>query len=151
MNYRENVKKDLSELFNDIKTNNIEKSIYNWCIINCNELSMDATWDNHVFVHMYVQKAIDVLEHIKIHGMEYDINNKLLATKDVATFNYKNYNKIRWTPIIHETKMNNNDGIFQCKKCKSKKTTYYSLQTRSADEPMTNFITCLNCNNRWKM
>ena len=43
------------------------------------------------------------------------------------------------------------DGLFQCSKCKSKKTTYYSLQTRSADEPMTNFITCTNCDNRWKM
>ena len=43
------------------------------------------------------------------------------------------------------------DGIFQCRKCGSKKTTYYSLQTRSADEPMTNFITCVSCKNRWKM
>ena len=43
------------------------------------------------------------------------------------------------------------DGIFQCKKCKSRKTTYYSLQTRSSDEPMTNFITCIECKNRWKM
>lgn len=42
------------------------------------------------------------------------------------------------------------DGLFTCKKCKSKKTTYYQMQTRSADEPMTTFVTCTNCNNRWK-
>lgn len=42
------------------------------------------------------------------------------------------------------------DGLFTCGKCKSKKTTYYQKQTRSADEPMTSFVTCYNCNNRWK-
>ena len=39
---------------------------------------------------------------------------------------------------------------FTCHKCKSKKCSYYQLQTRSADEPMTTFVTCLNCNARWK-
>ncbi len=39
---------------------------------------------------------------------------------------------------------------FKCKRCKSRKTTYYEMQTRSADEPMTIFITCLTCGNRWK-
>jgi DNA-directed RNA polymerase subunit M/transcription elongation factor TFIIS len=40
---------------------------------------------------------------------------------------------------------------FQCKLCKQRKTIYYSLQTRRADEPETQFIRCVNCNNRWKM
>ena len=44
----------------------------------------------------------------------------------------------------------NYSGMFKCGKCKSTKTTYYQLQTRSADEPMTTFITCMNCSNRWK-
>ncbi|SGY38083.1 BQ5605_C003g01955 [Microbotryum silenes-dioicae] len=39
---------------------------------------------------------------------------------------------------------------FQCGKCKQRRTMYYQMQTRSADEPMTTFVTCLNCNNRWK-
>lgn len=32
------------------------------------------------------------------------------------------------------------EGILQCRKCKSKKTSYYQLQTRSADEPMVRFL-----------
>eukprot|EP01112_Ceratiomyxa_fruticulosa_P019611 TRINITY_DN6460_c1_g3_i1.p1 TRINITY_DN6460_c1_g3~~TRINITY_DN6460_c1_g3_i1.p1 ORF type:complete len:330 (+),score=71.47 TRINITY_DN6460_c1_g3_i1:309-1298(+) len=40
--------------------------------------------------------------------------------------------------------------MFQCGKCKQRKCTYYQMQTRSADEPMTTFVTCVNCNNRWK-
>lgn len=42
------------------------------------------------------------------------------------------------------------DGLFKCGKCKTMKTTFYCLQTRSADEPMTAYINCLNCGNRWK-
>jgi len=39
---------------------------------------------------------------------------------------------------------------FKCGKCKSRKCKYYQMQTRSADEPMTTFVTCCNCNNHWK-
>ena len=40
--------------------------------------------------------------------------------------------------------------MFKCKKCKSKRCTYYELQTRSADEPATIFVTCLDCGKNWK-
>ena len=39
---------------------------------------------------------------------------------------------------------------FKCGKCGQRACTFYQLQTRSADEPMTTFVTCLTCNNRWK-
>ena len=41
-------------------------------------------------------------------------------------------------------------GEFTCRKCNGNKTTHYALQTRSADEPMTLFVTCLTCGKRWK-
>ncbi|KAJ7086366.1 transcription factor S-II, central domain-containing protein [Mycena belliarum] len=41
-------------------------------------------------------------------------------------------------------------SAFQCSKCKQRKCRYRQAQTRSADEPMTTFVTCVNCNNRWK-
>ena len=34
-------------------------------------------------------------------------------------------------------------GQFKCGKCKSVKTTYYQMQTRSADEPMVRFLVLL--------
>ncbi|KAJ3409561.1 Transcription elongation factor A protein 1 [Chytriomyces hyalinus] len=39
---------------------------------------------------------------------------------------------------------------FKCGKCGKRKSTYYQKQTRSADEPMTTFVTCQNCGNKWK-
>ena len=44
----------------------------------------------------------------------------------------------------------NKGGEFTCKKCKGTKTSHYAMQTRSADEPMTVFVCCLGCGNRWR-
>jgi len=40
--------------------------------------------------------------------------------------------------------------MFRCGKCGQRKCTYYQMQTRSADEPMTTFVRCTVCPNRWK-
>ncbi|KAJ3267881.1 Transcription elongation factor A protein 1 [Terramyces sp. JEL0728] len=39
-------------------------------------------------------------------------------------------------PVLQTTDM------FRCGRCKQRKATYYQMQTRSADEPMTTFVTC---------
>ena len=41
-------------------------------------------------------------------------------------------------------------GEFVCSRCKGNKTTHYAMQTRSADEPMTVFVSCLTCGKRWR-
>lgn len=67
----------------------------------------------------------------------------------------------QWDKIVEE--QNKNDKIvidktpvfttkqFQCGKCKKRECKTYSLQTRSADEPTTIFVNCINCDNTWKM
>ena len=42
-------------------------------------------------------------------------------------------------------------GVYKCKKCGGDKTVQHEMQTRSADEPMTLFITCVNCQTTWKL
>jgi transcription elongation factor S-II len=38
---------------------------------------------------------------------------------------------------------------YKCGRCKNRECTYYQLQVRCSDEPMTTFINCLNCGNSW--
>lgn len=40
--------------------------------------------------------------------------------------------------------------MFRCAKCQAKETYHVQAQTRSADEPMTNFLECVACGNKWK-
>ena len=53
--------------------------------------------------------------------------------------------------IKYELKPEAMTDLYKCRKCGSRKCSYYEMQTRSADEPMTQFFTCLDCKNRWKM
>ena len=64
--------------------------------------------------------------------------NELINLKKIRDEN-------KYTPKIEASTDN-----FTCYRCKSKKCSYYELQTRSADEPMTTFVTCLDCGCRWK-
>eukprot|EP00401_Gymnodinium_catenatum_P030583 CAMPEP_0117533188 /NCGR_PEP_ID=MMETSP0784-20121206/39759_1 /TAXON_ID=39447 /ORGANISM="" /LENGTH=251 /DNA_ID=CAMNT_0005329613 /DNA_START=84 /DNA_END=836 /DNA_ORIENTATION=+ len=40
-------------------------------------------------------------------------------------------------------------GLLQCERCNGSRTTYFQLQTRSGDEPMTTYAACLECDHRW--
>lgn len=41
------------------------------------------------------------------------------------------------------------EGVLKCPKCSECRTFSYSKQTRSADEPMTTFATCMKCKHKW--
>ena len=41
------------------------------------------------------------------------------------------------------------EGVLKCPKCGGCKSFSYSKQTRSADEPMTTFATCVTCKHKW--
>ena len=40
---------------------------------------------------------------------------------------------------------------YKCSRCKQRRCIYTELQTRAIDEPMTKYITCLECNHKWQI
>jgi transcription elongation factor S-II len=56
---------------------------------------------------------------------------------------------LREQKILEGDKSRSTDQ-FKCHRCGKRECSFYELQTRSADEPMTQFITCLNCGKRWR-
>lgn len=133
------------------KVLNIERSIYNFTIDEAKRLNIVPSWSETHFCHIYAQKYMDIIMHLQDGPMVEMITEQNISTKDVARMTPQEMYPEKWKPDVDVDQDQVVEGIFQCKKCGSKRTTYYSLQTRSSDEPMTNFITCVDCLNRWKM
>lgn len=73
------------------------------------------------------------------------------STKSDMEARRTDYYQINRANIMLANGLNPNaGGEFTCRRCKGTKTTHYALQTRSADEPMTIFVTCLTCGKRWR-
>ena len=150
---REHCIQQLSTLFlSEKNVLNIEKSIFNNALSYATKHDIEKTWENKIFQHIYKQKYVSIMLDLqnKENNLVEKIKFKQILSKDIASLSPQDIYPDNWKHIEFVDD-NVEDGIFQCKKCKSRKTTYYSLQTRSSDEPMTNFITCIECKNRWKM
>ena len=52
--------------------------------------------------------------------------------------------------FFYTKKMESFTDEYKCGRCKMSKCSYYQAQTRSADEPTTTFLTCLNCGHKWR-
>lgn len=86
------------------------------------------------------------------------ILNKKIAIERIPFMNPEELNPTVWENTIKrrefiEYKKNNmaTSDAYECRKCKQRKCKVYSLQTRSADEPMTIFVQCENCNCSWRV
>ena len=161
----------LSELFSNIEITEeefckIEQSVLSYTIKTANSRKMTKRWENPSIRKIYVNKMRSLYSNI--NGDGYIRNTGLITKIKSGNFNLDNIaymsfqelypehwkqmmdEKYKRDKMLYEEKAEAMTDQFKCGRCKSRKCTYYELQTRSADEAMTTFITCLNCGNRWK-
>uniref|UniRef100_A0A3Q1C0K1 Transcription elongation factor n=1 Tax=Amphiprion ocellaris TaxID=80972 RepID=A0A3Q1C0K1_AMPOC len=78
-----------------------------------------------------------------------------MSAEEMASDELKQLRNVLTQEAIREHQMAKTGGtttdLLQCSKCKKKNCTYNQVQTRSADEPMTTFVLCNECGNRWKV
>ena len=166
---REKVVSNFTELFQseDMATE-FELHMLRSLVDRARKDSIDIDWSNRTFWNLYRSRAISLYENLsgsnsyvkndenileKIKSGEFDL-------KHVADMTSIDMCPSRWKDAIdriieQEKKLytsSQNAAIFMwCSSCRKKtKCDYYQLQTRSADEPMTTFVTCLECDKRWK-
>lgn len=169
--YKSNIRNSSCNLFykilnDDSKSRQMEKDIYNSCLKYANENGIIKSWDNIVFKKLYVSRIRSIYTNLKSDSY---LGNKNFLNKILkGDINHKNISSISkydiypevWTELLsklaekdklkYSLKPEAMTDMFKCRKCGSRSCSYYEFQTRSADEPMTQFITCLDCNNNWK-
>jgi transcription elongation factor S-II len=160
---RNHVQKKISEIANgdDKQAKNIETSIFNWTVRRHNK---SASWDNKAFREAYKLRFTEIKRALSTGNLLERLSQKSIKVKDLvkmepdALMPDGPYAQAIAKNIQRELDIEKQkakleeeyEGIFKCRKCGSKKTTYYQLQTRSADEPMTTYVTCMDCENHWK-
>ena len=145
---------------NENISKNLEKGIYNYSIKEGERNNIIKKWDNELFVIIYLQKLKMILCNIKNEDLFKKLINKEIKAHELAFMRHEEMRPDLWNDLLEEKKIKDENKFspkveastddFTCFKCKSKKCTFYQLQTRSADEPMTTFVTCINCGNRWR-
>ena len=145
----------------------IEASIYNYSIARATKEYLFSSWDNPVFKSIYVAKAKSIIRNLSTQfGVQNTEIRDLIFTKqklnpltladnlpfDLNPGNWQNIKdeKIKIEQLNKQKTQFNTTTMFKCSRCNKRNCSYFELQTRSADEPMTIFITCLDCGKKWK-
>lgn len=144
----------------------LEKGMYNASIQEAKRRGVRCHWENPDFSEIYKSVARRCLANL--NPAQYLGNQRLLDRLKDGEFPAhqipfmtarelypEHWQQLADEQLKRETTMldgNPEEGsdMFKCKKCGKARTRYWEMQTRSADEPMTIFIRCLNCGKEWR-
>jgi len=121
--------------------------------------SYPAFCDVYSAVTRRIVGNLDPTSYVKNNSLWERLRNKEVSLEDLTSKNYYELFPENWKTLVDDQAKRERiqlEGDFSratdkwlCNGCNMRKCTYYELQTRSADEPMTIFIQCLNCGKRW--
>ena len=167
--FRTNIRKKLSSFFSEDMSHasNLEKGIYNYAIDKCNFRMLIPIWENPEFVEIYISKAkhiysnLNVKSYVKNTSLITKVKNGEILPYDLPFMETHKLFPEVWIDIIDvktktakmikESMQACATDLFECDICHERRTIVTLLQIRSQDEAESKFITCLNCNNKWKI
>lgn len=139
---------------------NLEKGIFNSALSEATEKNVVKKWDNPHFVRIYIDRLRSIWMNMQRPEVAKLVTTGKVKPHIIATMTHQELLPTRWEKLIQKKKdrdeeryapkLEANTDSYTCRKCGSKECSYYQLQTRSADEPMTTFVTCISCGCRWK-
>jgi DNA-directed RNA polymerase subunit M/transcription elongation factor TFIIS len=161
-----NIIKTRCTLLNNDEQQDLERGIYNASINEANKRGTRSVWDNPEFAILYditlkrVVTNLDTTSYVGNVRLVERMKEGEFKPRDIPLMNYSELYPEKWVglaemAIKREAKMLEVDksmatDMFKCSRCHKRQCTYYEMQTRSADEPMTQFIRCLNCGKQWR-
>jgi DNA-directed RNA polymerase subunit M/transcription elongation factor TFIIS len=151
----------------DVVRKDIEIGIFNASLDYARSNAVPLSWASEPFREIYRGKAMSVIANLNPNSYVHNerlidrLKDREFAPHQIACMPPQNVYPELWKETVDLEEMKNKNAYetsavsmttaYTCSKCKKNKISYYELQTRSADEPMTQFFTCLHCGHRWKM
>ena len=156
----------MSSLLSEEEITNLEAAIFLSALHSAEKRHISKVWTYPLFTQLYSSVARTIVGNLNPNT--YIQNKNLfkrfedgeLSLEEIASFGHTDLYPEIWKDSLirqferEKRQLEGNRAMatdqFLCKGCKKRECTYYELQTRSADEPMTIFIQCLNCGKRWR-
>jgi transcription elongation factor S-II len=160
--FRTNIRKRLASFFSEDMSNasTLEKGIYNWALKEATNRKVVKKWDNQFFIQIYLDHLRSIFLNLRNDKLPQMVACGEIKAHELAFMTHHEMLPEKWDELIKaksirdKSKFEQNieamTDTFTCRKCRSKKCSYMQLQTRSADESMTVYVTCCECGNRWK-
>ena len=159
--FRINIREKLKAFFEKEKDAiNLEKGVHNWSLKEATNKKVVKKWDNPFFVQIYIDHLRSIYINLTNETLIKMVNDGEIKSQDIAFMTHQEMCPEKWEELIKakiirdKNKFEQNieamTDTFTCRKCKSKRCSYYALQTRSADESMTLYISRLCCGARMK-
>jgi DNA-directed RNA polymerase subunit M/transcription elongation factor TFIIS len=151
---------DAHSIDTEIVSTNMEKGIFNYAVRECNFKKLVKKWENPALTQIYIDRLRMVFNNLSSQTVVDGLISGDILPQAVAFMTHQEFNPKHWADNIqrkmkrdaskYNAKIEASTDMFTCRRCKSTRCTYYELQTRSADESATVFITCLECGKHWK-
>jgi transcription elongation factor S-II len=159
--FRNNIRVKLQDILDsEKKAINLEKGIYNYALKEAANRKVVKKWDNPYYTQIYLDRLRSIYINLSNDSLLNHVKDGTVPVKALAFMTHQEMQPEKWDALIqakikkdkskYDTQQEAMTDTFKCRKCYSNKCSYYQMQTRSADEPMTTFVTCLECANRWK-
>lgn len=150
----------------EIEIDDLEIGIFNQSLDYSIENKIQLSWSNQQFQNVYnnICRSIysNLIEdtYIKNKNLLTKLKNKEYLPHDLAFMSREELYPEKWIAIIEKQNRKLKEAyeinevsmtdLIKCGKCKKNKISYQELQTRSGDESMTIFFTCLSCGHKWR-
>lgn len=138
----------------DIEFSVFEFAIYHMTVNSIVQTLLPAIYNDKL---NSIIRNIDPNSHLKNETFKESILKREINPVLIAYLKPHETDPNGWKMQIEKRKLRkyNEENIastdlYTCGKCKSKRCKVHQMQTRSADEPMTNFVTCLVCYNTFR-
>lgn len=153
--------------FPELQAKDLEIGVFNATIDYANNYGIQLSWKSQILIDTYINISRSIYSNLKKDSYigNKNLHKRMLKNKEfhphmLPYMQYHNIFPERWKDIIeknqrrfkaaYEIKLVAMSDMITCSRCKSKKVSYYELQTRSGDEASTLFMNCLICGKKWK-
>lgn len=163
-NFKNLLKKKIN--LTEIEIEDLEIGIFNSSLDYSIKNKIQLSWSNQSYQNVYNNTCRSIYSnllqdtYIKNINLFTKLKNNDFLPHDLAFMSSEELYPEKWVTIIEKQKLKLKEAyeikqvsmtdLIKCGKCKKNKISYQELQTRSGDESMTIFFTCLSCGHKWR-